>query len=310
MPPRRIVQARQLVEGDGAGPVMGGVPALQGEPRGLLARTQGYSPRQRVADVAVGVGVDAVERGRDVMRHACQELVPVARPVDSVHQPNLVPWRVRDPLERQHLFVWRVGIVGCSREDVGHHGSVPGVPDHGFHRAAAADGDGFGAALELGPAVGRAVKLRLLGMKAFPEEVAVIAQGGDEAPGDVPVVSDVDEGRSRQRHARRLQGAVSCAIGHGPQVIQVPDAGERHPQVDVVAQERMALRRVPGVDGPAVAALAPGGQGVFREAAVDEAQQVGAVVGEGAGDGGAPGRVAWHQGAQLFGVVLQAAVEC
>ena len=80
-------------------------------------------------------------------------------------------------------------------------------------------------------------------------------------------------------------GVCRCTGAHGP-----PPSGRRPPP----------SRCCPG----------PWGSGVVGEAAVDEAQQVGAVVGEGAGDGGAPGRVTRHQGTQLLGVVLQAAVEC
>ena len=55
------------------------------------------------------------------------------------------------------------GIVGCPREDVRQHRAVPGVPDHGFHRAAAANGDGFGGGARTRPsrrACGKAPAVR------------------------------------------------------------------------------------------------------------------------------------------------------
>src|SRR3546814_10916974 len=87
---------------------------------------------------------------------------------------------------------------------------MPGLAHDQAHRLAAAYADELVVHIEgLGP-LRRLVGIRIVGGDALDEEVLGVAVGGREAPGDVLVVDEQEEGnaggrRADQREARGLE---------------------------------------------------------------------------------------------------------
>ena len=250
----------ELVEGDVAGPVLGGVEGVDGDGAdgtGLdEAAAEGDFADGVVADVALVVGVDDVLGGAAEGGEGGEEAGPVGGGVDVEEGGGDVGWgrrwssggrglrcsegRMPEMMGVVMLPCWVVGtsrmtsllprtwMISCLMED-GVPGAVGGFVFGGVAGAAGVlDVD----VLHVGAEVG-------------------------EAPGDVVVVADDDEGDAGKGDA----GDVEVPVGGGFEVGLVPDAGDAVGEVHVVREERLAGGGVGAGDDPVVGA----GDAVFAE---------------------------------------------
>src|SRR6185437_10687097 len=74
---------------------------------------------------------------------------------------------------------------------------------------------------------GRQIAMRVRGIGLFDEEILDIGAGGGEAPGDMPIVADDDEGRSGCRHpGTHMAGRLDAR--------EIPDAGRREIEMRII----------------------------------------------------------------------------
>ena len=144
----------------------------------------------------------------------------------------------------------------CVDEEAGDDGgfdvavlSAEEVEDDVF---AAADVDGVGVVDDGAPRAVGGLELGLTVVNAGALDVDVLDVGSQvgEAPGDVIVVADDDEGDARQSDSGYVEG--SAGGGGGFEDCLVPDAGHAVREVHVVREERLAGGGVVAGDCPVI----------------------------------------------------------
>ena len=203
-----------------------------------------------VADVALVVGVDDVRGGPAEGGEGFEEGGPVGGGVDVEERGRDVGGVVDGPAEGDGSLLG--GEDGG--DDGGDDVAVPGGGDVEDDVFAVADVDDFFLMEECLPVAvgGLVVTAGGGGADVLDGDVLDVRAEVGEAPGDVIVVADDDEGDAGERDAGYVEvGAVGVG---GLEVGLVPDAGDAVGEVHVVGEERLAGGGVGAGDGPVVAA--------------------------------------------------------
>ena len=245
----RIVEVRQVVERNPAGPFTGAAPAVGGN-RSVARRADGHFAGRVVADVAGHVGVDEVLRRRHEVPKRGGELGPVPRVVEAQERGNGRVLAIecgpaeRERLERRRLRsrLARSGVVRVER--VRDERTVPRDADVDADRRAALDRDRFG---DHDDALLCATELGELARRVEMLAVQIFDIGGDVggAPRDEAIASERDGRRARQRRADHLE----IAADH---VREIPGGRQPRAEMRIVGQERLAASRQRAVDDPVV----------------------------------------------------------
>ena len=229
----RVEGLGKLVEGNVAGPLLRGVERVGGDGTdggGLgEAAANGNSADGVIADVALVIGKDHVLRRAAPVEEGCVKAGPVRGGVDGEERGSDVGRIVDGPVERERTFFRRVDAGDDGRDQI----AVLGSGDVEEDVFVAFDVDdlqsmeeglpGAGGGLVLGGGTGAAGVL----------DCDVLHGGAEvgEAPGNVCVVADDDEGGSRKRDAGDMEFAGG---GRSFQVGLVPDAGDAVVEMHIV----------------------------------------------------------------------------
>ncbi len=253
---------RELVVGDGADPVLGGVEGVGGDGADGAGGHDAAAKRDVadgvVADVALVVGVDEILRRAAEGGEGGDEAGSAGGGVDGEERGSDAGWIVDDPAEGESALFCRED----AGDDGGDVGAVLGGGDVEGDVFAAFDVDDLAIEEEGLPDAG----LGLVLVAADVLDVDVLDFGAEvgEAPGYVVVVAGDDEGNAGEGDA----GDVEVACGGGGfstlasklagdpdlEVGLVPDAGNAVGQVLVVGEERLAGGGVGTGDDPVVGA--------------------------------------------------------
>ena len=209
----------------------------------------GILPDGVVADVAVVVGVDDVLGGAAEGGEGGGEGGPVDGGIDAEEGGRDVGGIVDGPAEGEGAL-----FVGEERGDEGRGvGAVLGGGDIEDDVGAVADVDDLALVEEGVPGAVGGLVLGGGAGAAGVLDVEVLHVGAEvgEAPGDVVVVADDDEGIAGEGDS----GGVEVAGGRGGlEVGCVPDAGDAVVEVHVVREQRLAGGGAGSGDGPVVGA--------------------------------------------------------
>ncbi len=215
-----------------------------------------------VADVALVVGVDHVE-GQRFGGEGGGERGPVGGAVDGEGGRAEVGGVVGGPGEGEGALLGDGRAGGRVRgeeagDDGGLHVAVLGAEDVEDYVFAAADVDGLGVVEDGVPGAVGGLELARAGGGAGSFYVDVLNVGAEvgEAPGDVVVVADDDEGSSGKCYSGDVEGGSGGSWGFEGGL--VPDAGDAVVEVHVVREERLAGGGVGAGDGPVVGAGSAG----------------------------------------------------
>jgi hypothetical protein len=227
----------------------------------ILGRAaQGDSAHGVVADVALIVGVDDVLGGASEAAEGGEKAGPVVGVVYVEGGDLEVGGVVDGPAEGEGAGM-AVGLGSFGREDGVEDGgegvAVAGGEDLEVDGALAFDLDGFGEVDDELPGVASGEEFLCGAGAAGGFDVDVLDVGAEvgEAPGDVVVVADDDEGKAGDGDA----GGVESPGGEGGlEIGLVPDAGEGEGEMHVVGEQGLAGGGVGAGDDEVVGA---GGEG-------------------------------------------------
>ncbi len=281
-----VVDLGEQLEGDIASPLAIGVEAAGGDgterrgkelARGLRGAADGDPAEGVIADVTLIVGVDHVLGGAAPGGEGGDEGGPVGGAVDFEEGCGEVDGVVDSPGESEGALV-RGGSSArplCADEEAGDNGgfevAVLGAEEVEDDVFAAADVDGLGMVDDGLPRAVGGLELGLAVVNTGALDVDVLHVGAEvgEAPGDVVVVTDDDEGDAGQSDSGDMEG--SAGGGGGFQDGLIPDAGYAVREMHVVREERLAGGGVSAGDGPVVRA---GDAGFAEGLGVEDATEI------------------------------------